>query len=421
MSAAVALCRTPALASALFEAGGLGAVTAADLMNNKVQISPQGLPALEAPHPAILLSILEVLVAMTGALPTHRMVITDALNWVEQNHRVLLEMLQWVASLPIATAVEPRALDMNGLSSVVGNGDFGGALQSAAVVSTVVDMSAGSIQDSLLLVFCAGISNSSGEVSDMSLELSSLMLSGRFWVSDFNVDTQLEARDRIVALCYRCARMFSELFANLSVAAQRCSSNRGSVTFGQSSQQICGQIERLSSMFEPSLASLLTQMATAEPPRQRDTIMQDTGQNVGTSGSILEPSFPSQRNGNGNVSSCWRSLGDVSPPAQSDAGFVNALDLAVISGITAITPSQAQGAAIHLWLSRCQSGECNQTFHHGYEESEQVLRRPGHLQTDVRDDIEGVSRELPEVPGEGLQGGPELPACRDDEQLRPRL
>jgi hypothetical protein len=115
--------------------------------------------------------------------------------------------------------------------------------------------------------------------------------------------------------------MFSELFANLSVAAQRCSSNRGSVPFGQSSQQISGQIERLSSMFEPSLAGLLTQMATAEPPRQRDTIMQDTGQNVGTSGSILEPSFPSQRNGNGNVSSCWRSLGDVSPPAQSDAGL----------------------------------------------------------------------------------------------------
>jgi hypothetical protein len=60
-------------------------------MRIKVQISLHGLPEFECPHPAVLLSILEVLVAMTGMLPTHRMVVTDVFHWVEQQHRVWLE------------------------------------------------------------------------------------------------------------------------------------------------------------------------------------------------------------------------------------------------------------------------------------------------------------------------------------------
>lgn len=291
MSAAVALCRTPALTSALFESGGLAAVTDPDLMTSKVQISPQGLPVLEAPHPAILLSILEVLVAMTGALPTHRMVICEVLNWVEQHNRVLLEVLQWVARLPITVAAEPRALDRNGLGNGLGSGDLGGALQSAAIVSTMVDMSAGAVQDSLLLVFCAGGADGSHEATDATLERASITLSGRCWVSDFNADnvTQLEARDRVVALCYRCTRLFSELFAALCVAVQRCSATPGAAAPGQVPQPMLAQIARIVPMFEPTLGAVLSQMAAAEPPRFRDAVMQDAAQNDAPVGGILEP------------------------------------------------------------------------------------------------------------------------------------
>merc|ERR1719502_1866875 len=153
----------------------------------RVQISPQGLAMLESPHPAVLLSILELLVAMTGALPTHRMVICETLKWLEQHHRVLLDLLQWVSRLPIATTVEPRAAPNQGYS-ILGSGDLGGALQAASVAGSLVEMSAGTIQDSLLLVFCTGgtDASASGEVKDSTLELPSLTLSGRCWVSDFN-------------------------------------------------------------------------------------------------------------------------------------------------------------------------------------------------------------------------------------------
>merc|ERR1719326_1237323 len=132
---------------------------------------------------------------------------------------------------------------------MLGSGEFGGALQSAAVVSTMVDMSAGSIQDSLLLVFCAGGPEVLGEATDATLELTSLTLSGRCWVSDFHADTQIEARNRVVALCYRCTRLFSELFATLSVAVRRCSIPAAS-TPGQTPQQMLGQIAHLASTFE---------------------------------------------------------------------------------------------------------------------------------------------------------------------------
>jgi hypothetical protein len=280
MSVAATLCQTPALASALFESGGLVAVLESDLMHSsKVQISPAGLSVLEIPHPAILLSIMELLMATLGALPTHRMVLSLALNWVEQHHRNLLELLQWVSRLPIVTVAEPRPLDPGSMGNRLGGDDFGGALQAATTVNSIVEMSAGGIHDSLLLVFCSGGSSVAIDGKDVSMELISIVLSGRCWNADLNASSSVESRDRVIASCYRCASLFCELYASLSVAVQKCSGQYGTTAAGQRPQSLLAQIARLAPIFEPALALLLSQMAAAELPRSRDTAMQDAAIN----------------------------------------------------------------------------------------------------------------------------------------------
>lgn len=272
MSVAVALCRKPAFASALFENGALEAALDLDLMySSKVQISPPGLPLLEIPHPVIVLSVLEMLAAVVGVLHTHRMVLSLALNWMEQHHRSLLEMLQWVSRLPVSTSAEPRPFDPGSLGGRFGSDGFTEALQEAVQVSNIVELSAGMIKNHVLMVYCEKTGNSLEAASDSTLELVSLALSGRCWIADLNVNSSLDDRDRVVALCHRCTSLFCNLYASVAIAVQKTGGSQNSVQ----QQQFSAQMSRLASVFEPTLSLLLSQVAATDLPRSRDTVMEE--------------------------------------------------------------------------------------------------------------------------------------------------
>jgi len=266
------LCRKPAFASALFENHALEAALDLDLMqSSKVQISPPGLPLLEIPHPVIVLSILEVLAAIVGVLQTHRMVLSLALNWMEQHHRSLLELLQWVSRLPVSTSAEPRPFDPGSLGGRFGSDGFTEALQEAVQVSNIVEHSAGMIQSHVLMVYCENARTPAEAASDSTLELVSLALSGRCWLADLNASSSLEDRDRVVALCHRCTSLFCNLYASVGVAVQKIRCPHSQVQ----QQQLSAQMARLASIFEPTLSLLLSQMAATDLPKSRDTIMKD--------------------------------------------------------------------------------------------------------------------------------------------------
>jgi len=134
--------------------------------------------------------------------------------------------------------------------------------------------------------------------------------------------SQVETRDLIVALCYRCSVLFSELFATMSVAVQRCSSAPRQTNVASAPQPMLSQFARLVPMFESALAALLVQMAAAEPPRFRDAVMQDSEQNDATLNGRLQLALPRESLSRVGVPPCGSGVGaSASSQKPNDTGL----------------------------------------------------------------------------------------------------
>jgi len=265
MCVAALLCRTPPLASALYECGGLAAAMRPELLNaSQVHFAPAGLPALDMPHPAVLLVILQALTAAVGALPTHILVVTSVLTWLESHHQKLVEVLQWIARLPLATMPEPRQRVVGGTGD-----DLGGALHSAQIVNAVTAMSAGAIQGGALLLVCSA----TAQPGNITSELVAETLSGRCWFSSLSSNPSVEERDRVLALCHRCATLFAELWASLCTAAHRCGTAPGAHLSGAKHPE--AMMARLTPVVDPALSALLALYSSLERPSFGDVEMQD--------------------------------------------------------------------------------------------------------------------------------------------------
>eukprot|EP00930_Biecheleria_cincta_P097533 TRINITY_DN89232_c0_g1_i1.p1 TRINITY_DN89232_c0_g1~~TRINITY_DN89232_c0_g1_i1.p1 ORF type:complete len:2389 (+),score=416.49 TRINITY_DN89232_c0_g1_i1:30-7169(+) len=231
---AAVLCQAPGAANAFFEAGGLGAVLAPEMLSGcHLRLAPPGLHALDTIHPAALVLVLQVLVAMLGVLPTHTLVLQNALAWLEKHQQPLLEVLQWVARLPLAVFAEPRPRQRVAAGPLVG-----GATQSEAVITAVATRgrgAAGQTGHEALLVLCHSCDAS--DAIDSSVDAAAPALSGRRSLAGMAASAassaagvlQTEHCGEAVALCHRCVALTAELWSLLNASAQKRNTFRTAV------------------------------------------------------------------------------------------------------------------------------------------------------------------------------------------------
>lgn len=284
------LCQAPPLALGFFEYGGLAAVLRGrHLQAAHIRVALPGLQALDGPHPAQLLAVLQVLAAVLGALPSHRFVLRSTLEWLEQQSKPLLDLLQWINRLPLATTLEPRSRDLVGVESPSLFGALGAGLAGATNASTVMNAvaasSAGTMHRSALLLLCVGRDEADAAGMDSTLDLAaSLIVHGDSWCLVASAEASagrgfaptagvaakassqdLEARDRIVALCHRCALLAAEVWALLSAAVLR--SGDPSSVVGGGYDPLHAAMERLTLQLEPALLNTLAQNASLAVPQ----------------------------------------------------------------------------------------------------------------------------------------------------------
>jgi len=272
------LCQSPQTASSFFEYGGLAVALRPEILQAAVtRVSVPGTQALDGPHPACLLAVLQVLVAAVGALPSHRLVLHSVITWLDQHAKHFVELFQWVSRLPLATSTEPRSRADNRQDySLLGVGSAG-ALRSARTVAAVAASSGGSIKGHALMIPCVGAAGDNGD-ADFTLESATELLAGRepCFTScgaargDATMQLNVADRDRFVAVCHLCALLFVELWALVAPAMLTCGNDSASVLCGPSGA-LKENMERLASQFEPAMQMALTQMASlAPPPAQLD-------------------------------------------------------------------------------------------------------------------------------------------------------
>jgi len=242
-------------------------------------MAPPGLPALDTSHPAIVVVILQVLVAVTGSLPNHRLALHGVLVWLERHHKALLDLVTWVTRLPLEVASEPRT-PSNCLSWLPSEGRAGGAASFGGVGATGagvgrVSSVAGS---SALLVLCAA----SSDASDHSLSLVASVLSGHCGVRD---RTTAEDADQSISLSYRCVSLITELWGLLLLADNRCV---GDGPQAQKARSVppWAFMDRLAPLFDGNLTRLLNQMSCVVPAVCRDAEMRSAGNTALSDGAL---------------------------------------------------------------------------------------------------------------------------------------
>jgi len=270
MSVMAVLCQAPSLAASLFEAGGLTVMLQPDNVKAaRVHVAVPGLQALNAVHPGPLLSLLQVLVQVTNALPTHRLLMHNILAWLEQHRHLLLELLQWVSQLPLATSVEPHTSSLNhpdhSLLNSVNGGLHNAALVNAAASTTSIPCR------SALRVHCTACLP---DITNSTVALAALALNSWFLAGDSTMVmcSRMEDCNKIAALAYHCAVLFSELWASLWVGALKCSAP---CKAGEGMDPLWCTMIRLQTHFGPLVQRLATQMCSVTELQPADAVMWD--------------------------------------------------------------------------------------------------------------------------------------------------
>uniref|UniRef100_A0A7S1A7A4 Uncharacterized protein n=1 Tax=Noctiluca scintillans TaxID=2966 RepID=A0A7S1A7A4_NOCSC len=274
---AASLCRAPVFASALFEFGGLAAMGRDGLLGHRFRIALPDLPTLEIPHPAALLVSLQLLAAVAGTIPAHCLALDSVLNWIRQQARPLLDLLQWVAALRSSPGVDSAGWPL------AMNGEQGEVLRSISAMAASSQQ--GVVRNSVLLVLCAGeratqdanqvivASVLSGGSTFGAVPLADMkMAPGHAQAQTLHLQDEHE-RGEVVALCCRCALVFVELWSALCVAASR----RRDVPVGRSPTAGVTAMAQLEGGFQAMILELLTQASSALSTSSQDTIMQDMG------------------------------------------------------------------------------------------------------------------------------------------------
>jgi len=117
-----------------------------------------------------------------------------------------------------------------------------------------------------------GHTGEGAEAVDSTLEVAALVLGGQRWLQTIGTGIHVEDRDQMIALCYRCAVLFTELWAALAMASMKCVAPSTAAVYGEPFR---AAMVRLTMPFETVLAPLLAQMAAVLPPGSRDTTMSD--------------------------------------------------------------------------------------------------------------------------------------------------
>ena len=294
-SLAAILCQSPESASAFFEAGGLSAMLRPEMLQARIRLAPAGLHALDTVHPAALVCVLQVLVAMLGVLPTHNLVLQSTLQWLERHIQPLLDVTQWVTRLPITTSSEPRTRTGGRTPNTV-----------VAALAARTGRSTGREGPDAMLVVCRSPHNpltSTSTVQDQCVDGLAFWLSGRRSMSsNSGTSTETDKYADGIALCHRCLALFVEMWSlvHSSVARRR---KYAAVDVYQA------QIHKLEPMIHAALPGLLTQVASASVPDGDN--MTDTHSNGGNAGSALQldalrPSELTQHRIISNILQVWR-------------------------------------------------------------------------------------------------------------------
>ena len=290
---AAILCQSPESASAFFEAGGLSAVLRPEMLQGRLRLAPAGLHALDTVHPAALVSVLQVLVAMLGVLPTHNLVLQSALQWLERHLQPLLDVMQWVTRLPFTTASEPRARAVGGASpsSVV------------AALAARTGRSAGREGPDAMLVVCRSLETpqTTSTTRDLCVDGLAFWLSGRLSMSSGSSVAGDDKYADGIALCHRCLALFVELWSlvHLSVARRRKYA-AGKADVYQA------QLQKLEPMIHAALPGLLMQVASASAPDPDS--MSDADGSAGNTMLLeaLRPAEVTQHRIISNILQIWR-------------------------------------------------------------------------------------------------------------------
>ncbi|CAE7942091.1 CSTF1 [Symbiodinium sp. KB8] len=289
---AAILCQSPESASAFFEAGGLSAVLRPEMLQGRLRLAPAGLHALDTVHPAALVSVLQVLVAMLGVLPTHNLVLQSALQWLERHLQPLLDVMQWVTRLPFTTASEPRARAVGASPSSV-----------VAALAARTGRSAGREGPDAMLVVCRSLETpqTTSTTRDLCVDGLAFWLSGRCSMSSGSSVAGDDKYADGIALCHRCLALFVELWSlvHLSVARRRKYA-AGKADVYQA------QLQKLEPMIHAALPGLLMQVASASAPDPDS--MSDADGSAGNTMLLeaLRPAEVTQHRIISNILQIWR-------------------------------------------------------------------------------------------------------------------
>lgn len=222
---AAVLCQRPALATAFFERGCLTAVLHKDFLHlPRAHLASAGLSSLDVTHAGALLAALEVVVAVAKSLPAHQLALSSIVEWVERNQRLISEVVHWVMRLPLATAMEPGAVHLQGLApgfQVVAPptvDTFSATSKQLLVCSSMVDDVTTAAAAGFFVGRLRGI-GAEGLAGSMGLGGGGEGSPPQGLGSAAPTAAQLERGHGAVAVYYRCSALFVELWSLLQARA----------------------------------------------------------------------------------------------------------------------------------------------------------------------------------------------------------
>ena len=295
-SLAAVLCQSPESASAFFEADGLSAVLRPEMLQSyRMKLAPAGLHGLDTVHPAALVCVLQVLVAVLGVLPTHNLALQSSLQWLERHLQPLLDVTQWVTRLPVPTSSEPLARATGGMTPN----------KVVAALAARTGRGAGRQGADAMLIVCRSPQSSPDTVQDLSVDGLAFWLSGRASMSSSSsssstnstggsgggsggysnmVSMEADRHTNGIALCHRCVALFVELWSLIQTTVAR----RRKYSAGKA-DAFQAQLQKLEPVIHAALPGLLTQAASASLP-DADSIT-----DASTNSALLEALRPSEQ------------------------------------------------------------------------------------------------------------------------------